>query len=62
LTSAYASGTLLGFNSNRSSAPKHRRVHDLLNPRWRNAIGTDSNKIEWFAMLLKLKGDRSWKS
>jgi iron(III) transport system substrate-binding protein len=28
----------------------------LLNPRWKNAIAIDSNKIEWFAMLLKLKG------
>lgn len=56
-TSAYVSGTLLGFNSKqvkRTEAPKS--YDDLLNPRWRNAIGIDSNKIEWFAMLLKLKG------
>ena len=56
-TSAYASGTLLGFNSRqvkRAEAPKY--YEDLLNPRWRSGIGIDSNKIEWFAMLLKLKG------
>ena len=56
-TSAYASGTLLGYNPkqiSRAEAPK--QYEDLLNPRWRNAIGLDSNKIEWFAMLLKLKG------
>ena len=56
-TSAYASGTLLGFNSRqvkRAEAPK--TYDDLLNPRWKNAIAIDSNKIEWFAMLLKLKG------
>jgi iron(III) transport system substrate-binding protein len=56
-TSAYVSGTLLGFNSKqvrRADAPKN--YDDLLNPRWRNGIGIDSNKIEWFAMLLKLKG------
>ena len=56
-TSAYASGTLLGFNSRqvkRAEAPKN--YDDLLNPRWKNAIAIDSNKIEWFAMLLKLKG------
>jgi len=56
-TSAYASGTLLGFNSrqvNRPEAPKN--YEDLLNPRWKNDIAIDSNKIEWFAMLLKLKG------
>lgn len=56
-TSAYASGTLLGFNSKqvkRAEAPK--TYEELLNPRWRNGIGMDSNKIEWFAMLLKLKG------
>ena len=56
-TSAYASGTLLGFNSRqvkRPEAPKN--YEDLLNPRWKSAIAIDSNKIEWFAMLLKLKG------
>ena len=56
-TSAYASGTLLGYNPHqlsRADAPK--KYEDLLNPRWKNAIGIDSNKIEWFAMLLKLKG------
>ena len=56
-TSAYASGTLLGFNSRqvkRAEAPK--TYDDLLNPRWKNLIAIDSNKIEWFAMLLKLKG------
>ena len=56
-TSAYVSGTLLGFNSKqvkRADAPK--TYDELLNPRWRNGIGMDSNKIEWFAMLLKLKG------
>jgi iron(III) transport system substrate-binding protein len=56
-TSAYASGTLLGFNSRqvkRAEIPK--TYEDLLNPRWKNALAIDSNKIEWFAMLLKLKG------
>ena len=56
-TSVYASGTLLGFNSRqvkRTEAPK--RYEDLLNARWKTAIAIDSNKIEWFAMLLKLKG------
>ncbi|HEY7165956.1 MAG TPA: extracellular solute-binding protein [Candidatus Binatia bacterium] len=56
-TSAYASGTLLGYNPRqlaRADIPK--KYEDLLNPRWKNAIGIDSNKIEWFAMLLKLKG------
>ncbi|MGE5301847.1 MAG: ABC transporter substrate-binding protein [Alphaproteobacteria bacterium] len=56
-TSAYASGTLMGFNTHqlkRAEAPK--RYEDLLNPRWKNGLGIDSNKIEWFAMLLKLKG------
>jgi iron(III) transport system substrate-binding protein len=56
-TSAYASGTLLGYNSKqvkRAEAPKN--YDELLNPRWKNAIAIDSNKIEWFAMLLKLKG------
>jgi iron(III) transport system substrate-binding protein len=56
-TSVYASGTLLGFNSRqvkRAEAPK--KYEDLLDPRWREAIAIDANKIEWFAMLLKLKG------
>ena len=56
-TSAYASGTLLGYNSRqvkRAEAPKN--YDELLNPRWRNAIAIDSNKIEWFAMILKIKG------
>src|SRR5438132_6389951 len=56
-TSAYASGTLLGYNPRqvaRADAPK--KYEDLLNPRWKNALAIDSNKIEWFAMLLKLKG------
>ncbi len=56
-TSAYASGTLLGFNPRqvkRAEAPK--KYEDLLDPRWKNNIAIDSNKIEWFAMLLKLKG------
>ena len=56
-TSAFASGTLLGYNTHelkRAEAPKS--YDDLLNPRWKNGIAIDSNKIEWFAMLLKLKG------
>jgi len=56
-TSAYASGTLLGYNSRqlkRAEAPK--KYEDLLDPRWKNSIAIDTNKIEWFAMLLKLKG------
>ena len=56
-TSAYASGTLLGYNSRqvkRAEIPK--TYEELLNPRWKNAIAIDSNKIEWFAMLLKIKG------
>jgi iron(III) transport system substrate-binding protein len=56
-TSAYASGTLMGFNNRqlkRAEAPK--TYDDLLLPRWKNALAIDSNKIEWFAMVLKLKG------
>jgi iron(III) transport system substrate-binding protein len=56
-TSAYASGTLLGYNSRqvkREDVPK--TYEDLLNLRWKNSIAIDANKIEWFAMLLKLKG------
>lgn len=56
-TSAYASGTLMGFNNRqigRADAPK--KYEDLLLPRWKSAMGLDSNKIEWFAMLLKSKG------
>jgi len=56
-TSAYASGTLLGFNPrqlSRADAPK--KYEDLLLSRWKSAFAIDSNKIEWFAMLLKLKG------
>ncbi len=56
-TSAYASGTLLGYNSRqvkRADVPK--TYDELLNPRWKDSIAIDANKIEWFAMLLKLKG------
>ena len=56
-TSAYASGTLLGYNTRqlkRAEAPQS--YDDLLDPRWKNNLAIDSNKIEWFAMLLKLKG------
>ena len=56
-TSAYASGTLLGYNSRqvkRADVPK--TYDELLNPRWKNVMAIDTNKIEWFAMLLKLKG------
>jgi ABC-type Fe3+ transport system substrate-binding protein len=59
-TSAYASGTLLGFNTRqitRAEAPKS--YDDLLYPRWKSAVAIDANKIEWFAMLLKIKG-RAW--
>lgn len=56
-TSAYASGTLLGYNSRQVKRADIPKTYDeLLNPRWKNAIAIDSNKIEWFAMLLKLKG------
>ena len=56
-TSIYASGTLMGFNNKqvkRAEAPK--TYDDLLLPRWKNGLAIDSNKIEWFAMVLKLKG------
>src|SRR5690348_3919777 len=56
-TSAYASGTLLGYNPRQlARADVPQKYEDLLNPRWKGRIGIDSNKIEWFAMLLKLKG------
>jgi ABC-type Fe3+ transport system substrate-binding protein len=56
-TSAYASGTLLGYNSRQVKRDEVPKSYDeLLNPRWKNSIAIDSNKIEWFAMLLKLKG------
>jgi iron(III) transport system substrate-binding protein len=56
-TSAYASGTLLGYNSRQVKRADIPKTYDeLLNPRWKNAIAIDTNKIEWFAMLLKLKG------
>jgi iron(III) transport system substrate-binding protein len=56
-TSAYASGTLLGYNSRQVKRAEIPKTYDeLLNPRWKNAIAIDANKIEWFAMLLKLKG------
>jgi ABC-type Fe3+ transport system substrate-binding protein len=56
-TSVYASGTLMGYNTRqvkRVEAPK--TYDDLLNPKWRNVMGIDNTKIEWFAMLSKLKG------
>jgi ABC-type Fe3+ transport system substrate-binding protein len=56
-TSVLLSGTLMGFNTRqvaRAEAP--RRYEDLLLPRWKNVMGIDNTKIEWFAMLLKLKG------
>ncbi|MGE5220619.1 MAG: ABC transporter substrate-binding protein [Chloroflexota bacterium] len=56
-TSAYASGTLLGYNSRQLKRTEIPKSYDeLLNPRWKNQIAIDANKIEWFAMLLKLKG------
>ena len=56
-TSAYASGTLLGYNSRQVKRAEVPKTYDeLLNPRWKNAIAIDSNKIEWFAMVLKVKG------
>jgi iron(III) transport system substrate-binding protein len=56
-TSVYASGTLMGFNTRqvkRGDAPKI--YEDLLNPKWKNSMGIDNTKVEWFSMLLKLKG------
>jgi ABC-type Fe3+ transport system substrate-binding protein len=56
-TSVLLSGTLMGFNSrqvSRAEAPK--RYEDLLQARWKNTMGLDNTKIEWFAMLLKLRG------
>src|SRR5687768_11890430 len=48
-TSAYASGTLLGYNSRQvKKADVPKSYDELLNPRWKNAIAIDSNKIEWF--------------
>jgi iron(III) transport system substrate-binding protein len=47
----------MGFNSRqvkRAEAPK--TYEDLLNPKWKNVMGIDNTKIEWFSMLLKLKG------
>ena len=56
-TSAYASGTLLGFNSRQVKRTEAPKVYDdLLNPRWKGGLAIDTNKIEWFAMLLKIKG------
>jgi iron(III) transport system substrate-binding protein len=56
-TTIFISSNLLAYNSRqvpREDAPK--TYDDLLLPRWKGMIGIDSNKIEWFAMLMNMKG------
>ena len=56
-SSVYVSSTVMGYNSrqvSRAEAPK--KYEDLLQARWKSSIGIDSNQIEWFAMLVKVKG------
>jgi iron(III) transport system substrate-binding protein len=56
-TTIFISSNLLAYNSRQVSkedAPKS--YEDLLLPKWKGMIGIDSNKIEWFGMLMNLKG------
>ena len=54
----YLMPNVIGYNTRivkRDEAP--RTYQDLLNPKWRGKIATDSTKPEWFAWLLKRMGE-----
>jgi iron(III) transport system substrate-binding protein len=54
----YLMPNVIGYNTRmvkRDEAP--RTYQDLLDPKWRGKIGTDSTKPEWFAWLLKRMGE-----
>lgn len=56
-TTIFISSNLLGYNTRQvAQGEVPKRYEDLLLPRWKGKIGLDSNKIEWFAMLMDLKG------
>ena len=56
-TTIFISSNLLAYNSRQVSKTEAPRSYDdLLLPKWKSMIGIDSNKIEWFGMLMNLKG------
>ena len=62
-TSAYASGTLLGFNSRqlkRAEIPK--TYEDLLNPRWKTFWPSTRTRSSGLPCYSSSKAARSWKS
>jgi iron(III) transport system substrate-binding protein len=57
-TAVYMMPNVIGYNTRmvkRSEVP--RTDEDLLNPKWKNRIGMDHTKPEWFAWKLKRMGE-----
>ncbi len=54
----YSSEVVCGYNSRLvSSTDAPKTYEDLLDPKWKGKMGLEKNKMEWFATLLKLKGE-----
>ena len=54
----YLMPTVIGYNTTMAKRAEVPRTNqDLLDPKWRGKIGTDSTKPEWFAWLLKQMGE-----
>jgi len=54
----YLTGMLCGYNNRLVSSKEAPKTYeDLLDPKWKGKLGIDSNNIEWFSTLLKIKGE-----
>lgn len=54
----YISEVVLAYNKNLvSSNEVPKRYEDLLDPKWKGKMEIEVNKVEWFANLLKSKGE-----
>jgi len=54
----YSSEVVVGYNTKLVSPRDVPKTYeDLLDPKWKGKLGMERNKMEWFATLLKLKGE-----
>jgi len=60
-TALYLNPVVTGYNTRHVSLKEApRNWNDLLDPKWKGKMNIDFADVEWFANMMKLKGEKEW--